>query len=163
MNHYQTKDGRFISLVFLNDSDVDWVDLCEHLDCPDLATDSRFATASARLAHSTEGVRMLDDIFGQRSLEEWKEILVSIRGVWAPFQSPGEILGDPQTLANGFVRTVEDAAGSTSLPVPPVLFDEEAGDIKRAPDFAEHTHEVLQEFGFSAEDLARFVSTGVIA
>jgi len=163
MNHYQTKDGRFISLVFLNDSDVDWVDLCEHLDHRELATDSRFATASARSANSAEGVRTLDEIFGQRPLEEWKKILVTIRGVWAPLQSPREILDDPQTLANGFVRTAEDPAGSISLPVPPVLFDEEAGDIKRAPEFAEHTHEVLQEFGFSAEDLARYTSAGVIA
>ncbi len=163
MNHYQTKDGRFISLVFLNDSDVDWVDLCEHLDHRELATDSRFATAAARSANSAEGVRTLDDIFGQRTLEEWKKTLVTIRGVWAPLQSPREILDDPQTLANGFVRTVEDAAGSISLPVPPVLFDEEAGDIKRAPEFAEHTHEVLQEFGFSAEDVAGYVEAGVIA
>ena len=75
MNHYQTKDGRFISLVFLNDSDVDWVDLCEHLDHRELATDSRFATASARSANSAEGVRTLDGIFGQRPLEEWEEDL----------------------------------------------------------------------------------------
>ena len=80
-----------------------------------------------------------------------------------PDAEPPWILEDPQTLANGFVRTVEDAAGSISLPVPPVLFDEEAGDIERAPEFAEHTHEVLQEFGFSAEDLARYVRAGVIA
>ena len=101
MNHYQTKDGRFISLVFLNDSDVDWVDLCEHLDHRELATDSRFATASARSANCAEGVRTLDDIFGQRTLEEWKKILVTTRGVSAPMQSRREILEDPKLWPTG--------------------------------------------------------------
>ena len=163
MNNYRTKDGRFISLVFLNDPDPDWVDLCEHLDRRDLANDSRFATASARAANSAAGVPILDEIFAQRTLDEWKKILVSTRGVWAAVQTPREILDDPQTMANGFVRTVQDAKGSTTLPIPPILFDKEGGDIKRAPDYCEHTDEVLKEAGFSADDILRYRNAGVIA
>jgi len=163
LNYYRTNDGRFISLVFVNDPDADWVDLCSHLNRPDLATDPRFATTSARSANRAEGVRILDEIFAQKSLEEWKEVLVRAHGVWAPVQTPREILDDPQTVANGFVRTVQDVSGSTALPVPPILFDEDAGDIKRAPDFREHTDEVLQEAGFSAGDIAQYRSAGIIA
>jgi crotonobetainyl-CoA:carnitine CoA-transferase CaiB-like acyl-CoA transferase len=163
MNNYRTKDGRFVSLVFVNDPDVDWADLCEHLDRPDLASDPRFATSAARHLNRTEGVRILDEIFAARTLDEWKKVLVSARGVWSPVQSPAEIHDDPQTIANGFVRTVEDPAGSIAFPVPPVLFDEEAGDIKRSPEFHEHTDEVLKEAGFNDDDLERFRRSGAIA
>jgi crotonobetainyl-CoA:carnitine CoA-transferase CaiB-like acyl-CoA transferase len=163
MSNYRTKDDRFLSLVFVNDPDPDWADLCTHLDRPELATDPRFASAAARSANKAEGVRILDAIFATRTLEEWKKILVTLRGVWAPVQSAAEIHEDPQTVANGFVRDVEYPTGPISLPVPPVLFDEEAGDIERAPDYCEHTDEVLAEAGYSAEEIGRFRSAGVIA
>jgi crotonobetainyl-CoA:carnitine CoA-transferase CaiB-like acyl-CoA transferase len=44
-----------------------------------------------------------------------------------------------------------------------VLFDEEAGDIRRAPDFCEHTDEVLSEIDYTPEDLARLRADGAIA
>ncbi|HLY81631.1 MAG TPA: CoA transferase [Acidimicrobiales bacterium] len=162
-NAYRTKDGRFISLVFVNDPDVDWVDLCAHLGHPGLATDPRFATTSARSAHRADAVRALDEIFARRTFEEWKQVLVTARGVWAPVQTPTEIHDDPQTVANGFLREVHYPNGSISLPVPPVLFDEEGGDIQRAPDYCEHTDEVLRETGMSTEEIARYRRAGVVA
>jgi crotonobetainyl-CoA:carnitine CoA-transferase CaiB-like acyl-CoA transferase len=162
-NAYRTSDGRFVSLVFVNDPDVDWADLCKHLDRPDLATDPRFATGAGRSANRAEAVRLLDDIFSERSLAEWKKVLVTTRGVWAPVQTASEIHEDPQTIANGFIRQVQYANGPISLPVPPVLFDEEAGDIKRAPEYCEHTDEVLREAGLSNDEIARYHAAGVIA
>jgi crotonobetainyl-CoA:carnitine CoA-transferase CaiB-like acyl-CoA transferase len=163
LNNYKTKDGRFLTLCFVNDPDEDWVDLCGHLGHPELATDSRFSTASARATNRAAGVQLLDEIFAQRTLEEWKEALETTHGVWAPVQTPAEIHQDPQVIANGFIRTVEYPPGPIHLPVPPVLFDQEAGDIDRAPDFREHTDEVLSEIGYTPEDLTRLRAGGAIA
>ena len=160
---YKTRDGRFVSLVFVNDPDADWTDLCEHLERPELATDPRFSSTAARSANSAAAVQILDDIFAQRTLDEWKLALAAIRGVWAPVQTPSDILVDPQAIANGFIRSVEYPKGPITLPVPPVLFDEEAGDIAPAPDFCEHTEEVLLEAGLTAEEIARYRALGVIA
>jgi crotonobetainyl-CoA:carnitine CoA-transferase CaiB-like acyl-CoA transferase len=163
MNAYRTKDDRFISLVFVNDPDGDWVDLCQHLDHPEIAADPRFATGAARFENRAEAVAILDAVFAARTLEQWKKSLVTARGVWAPVQTPEEMHEDPQTLANGFIRSVDYPTGSISLPVPPVLFDEEGGDIKPAPDYCEHTSEVLTEAGFTPEAIDRFRMAGVIA
>ena len=163
LNAYRTSDGRFVSLVFVNDPDRDWIDLCEHLGHPELGADPRFATGPARFANRAEAVNLLDEIFAQRTLDEWKKVLVTAHGAWAPVQTAAEIHDDPQTIANGFVRTVEYPTGPIALPVPPVLFDEEGGDIERAPDFGEHTDEVLAEIGYSADDIQRYRSAGVIA
>jgi crotonobetainyl-CoA:carnitine CoA-transferase CaiB-like acyl-CoA transferase len=163
LNSYRTSDGRFISLVFVNDPDGDWVDLCEHLGHPEMAEDPRFSTSSARSTHRAEAVSSLDQIFAQRTLDEWKQTLATIHGAWAPVQTAADIHDDPQTIANGFVRTVQYPVGPISLPVPPVLFDEEGGDVGRAPDYCEHTDEVLSEAGFTAEEMAHFRATRVIA
>jgi crotonobetainyl-CoA:carnitine CoA-transferase CaiB-like acyl-CoA transferase len=163
LNAYRTSDGRFVSLVFVNDPDPDWIDLCEHLGHPELATDPRFATGAARFANRADAVNLLDEIFAQRTLDEWKKVLVTAHGAWAPVQTAAEIHDDPQTIANGFVRTVEYPTGPISLPVPPVLFDEEGGDIQRAPDVGEHTDEVLREAGYSADEVARYRAARVIA
>jgi len=161
--HYRTKDNRYVLLLMLGDSDLDWVDLCEHIGRPELATDPQFVSAADRVGHREELLAVLNATFAERTLAEWKRVLATARGVWAPQQSPSEIYGDVQTVANGFVREVEYPGGPVGLPVPPILFDEEAGDPPRAPDFAEHTDELLAELGMAGDDVERLRADGVVA
>ncbi|HEY2333320.1 MAG TPA: CoA transferase, partial [Acidimicrobiales bacterium] len=160
---YETKDGRFLLTVMLGDFDDEWADWCEHLGRPDLAVDPRFATAADRVVHADEAVAMFDGILATKDLSEWKTILATTKGVWAPVQRPVELHDDPQTIANGFIRDVEYQTGTVRLPVPPILFDEEGGDPPLAPDFAQHTDEVLGEIGIGREEIDRLRQAGVIA
>jgi crotonobetainyl-CoA:carnitine CoA-transferase CaiB-like acyl-CoA transferase len=162
MNTYQTQDHRFLNVLFLGDADADWADLCEHLGRPDLATDPRWATSQARIRNSAEAVAILDEVFAARTLDEWKGILVTARGAWSPVQTPKEVYDDPQTLANGFLRAVDYPTGSLKVPVPPILFDEEAGDPPPAPDYAAHTDEVLRELGYSEDRIAELRATSTV-
>ncbi|HEY3943096.1 MAG TPA: CoA transferase [Acidimicrobiales bacterium] len=163
MNTYQTKDHRFLNLLFLGDADRDWVDLCEHLQRPDLATDPRFAHAPDRMANGPAATAILDEIFASKTLEEWKQVLVSAKGAWSPVQTPRELYDDPQVVANGFLRHVDYPDGGLKIPVPPILFDEDAGDPPPAPDFAAHTDEVLREIGFDEEAIAKLRASGAVA
>lgn len=163
INTYRTGDGRFIMLLFLGDSDRDWADLCEHLGEPGLAIDGRFATSPDRYANRADAVGILDEIFGRRSLAEWKEALATASGVWAPVQQPAEMFDDPQTLANGFIRPASYPSGPIGLPAPPVLFDEDPGEPPLAPGFGEHTDGILAELGLDAPAIARLRANGVVA
>jgi crotonobetainyl-CoA:carnitine CoA-transferase CaiB-like acyl-CoA transferase len=153
MSMYQTKDYRFLYLMFLGNDDRDFADLCEHVGRPELVDDIRFRGAAQRVANTDALMSILEGIFASRTLEEWKRILVSARGAWSWVQTPEEVYEDPQTIANGFLRYVDYPGGGLKLPVPPILFDEEAGDPPPAPDFAVHTDEVLGEIGYSPDDI----------
>jgi crotonobetainyl-CoA:carnitine CoA-transferase CaiB-like acyl-CoA transferase len=161
-NQYRTRDDRWISLHLLTDPDDLFVDLVRHLDRADIAEDPRFSSTAARRTNNVELVHIFDDLFATRDLAEWKKVLATTKGVWAPVQTAHEIHHDPQTIANGFVRPVEYDNGPTFLVVPPILFDAEAGDPGRAPDFCEHTDDVLAEIGLDPDEIARHRSTGAV-
>jgi crotonobetainyl-CoA:carnitine CoA-transferase CaiB-like acyl-CoA transferase len=161
-NMYRTEDGRFLQLLMIGDSDADWADLVEHLGRPDLASDPRFATTAIRAEHRREAVEILDGIFASRSLGEWERLLVTTRGVWAPVRTTKELYDDPQTSANGFLGSAVYPTGSVTLPSPPILFDEQAGDPPLAPDFAQHTDEVLRGAGYSDAEITRLHDQGVV-
>lgn len=162
-NAYRTKDGRFIQIVMFVDRDDHWRDLCERISGPELAADPRFASAARRTENRAAAVAALDDAFALRTFEECKAALATAAVAWSPVQLPGELADDPQAIANGFIREVDTPIGPLSLPIPALMFDEDGGLPARAPDFGQHTDEVLTEAGFSADELARHRRSGVIA
>jgi crotonobetainyl-CoA:carnitine CoA-transferase CaiB-like acyl-CoA transferase len=159
---YQTQDYRFINLLFLGDDDRDFVDFCERVGRAELGTDPRFAHAKERATNALALIAIFDEMFASKPFEEWKELLKHARGAWAPVQTPEEVHVDPQTTANGFISQVDYPDGPLRIPSPPILFDGEAGQAPRAPDFAEHTDAILAELGCSAEDIARYRGAGTV-
>ena len=162
-NTYRTGDDRFLYLSFLGDPQKHWVDLCQRIGRPELADDARFATAADRAAHNTELIGVMDAVFAGRSLDEWRSVLNEALGVWAPVQSAREVHDDPQALANRYVQDVQ--AGSRTLPLvsPPISFDQEVGDIRRAPDYGEHTDEVLAGLGLGRDEIDELRRAGAVA
>jgi crotonobetainyl-CoA:carnitine CoA-transferase CaiB-like acyl-CoA transferase len=147
----------------LSSPDADWADLLEHLGRPDLGSDSRFATAAARSEYRAEAIAVLDELFGQHTYDELRQMLATTRGVWEPIQTPAELHHDPQTVANGFIRMARHADGrQTALPIPPILFDGDSGEPQPGPDWGEHTDQVLAELGMSVEEIDRLRQTGVV-
>ena len=163
MSLYQTADHRFINLLFLGDDDRDFIDLCHRIGQPELVTDERYATRATRFANAAGLRDLLDGVFAARPLAEWRDVLATARGAWAPVQSAEDVLVDPQTTANGYLAEVDDSDGRFRLPIPAILFDEDGGTPPPAPDFAQHTDTILAELGCDPAEIARFRKAGVIA
>jgi crotonobetainyl-CoA:carnitine CoA-transferase CaiB-like acyl-CoA transferase len=151
---YRTKDDRFIQVTFLIDA---WFpDLARKLGRPDLAEDPRFRDERSKMANATALAAELEKEFAKKTMMEWCDVLVDCAGVWAPQFRPAEVLNDPQALINGFVTPVTMDDGDTYLAAcTPGQFDERPiGSLKAAPNWGQHTDEVLAEWGVSASKIA---------
>ena len=151
VNRYLTKDDRLIQLVMLQAVRF-WPELLTALDRPDLASDERFATPEGMFENRAEATRLLDEIFASRTLDEWKDALAGISGVWSPVQQGLDLYDDVQVQANGYFGDAETSAGNPfQLVTNPVQFDEQPNAIERAPELGEHTDDVLRAAGLDDE------------
>ena len=162
INCYRTSDDRWINLCLLNEQW--WPDLPPHLDRPDLLEDPRFKDAASRFQHRGALISILDEIFAAHDLAYWKQRLATLQGVWAPLQSPAEVIADPQALQNGFVTPVVAADGRDYLAgASPAQFDQRPiGPLRAAPAYGADSVEVLRELGLSDADIADLTARDVI-
>jgi crotonobetainyl-CoA:carnitine CoA-transferase CaiB-like acyl-CoA transferase len=162
VNVYRTSDNRFLSLVILQ-ADRFWPELVAVVGRPELETDPRFVDSKARAEHKVACVAALDEAFAGRTFEEWKTALANVKFVWSPVQTAGEIIRDPQVVANQYIRDVEAADGSTfKLVAAPLQFDETPSEIVRAPEHGEHTDEVLLAAGLDMDEILDLKVKGAI-
>jgi crotonobetainyl-CoA:carnitine CoA-transferase CaiB-like acyl-CoA transferase len=162
VGNYRTSDGRFLSIIML-ESDRYWADLVSTVGRPELAEDPRFVDSRARAENSAACVGVLDEIFAGRTFAEWKEVLMQVKGVWAPVQTAAEILEDPQVLANGYVAEVDAASGASfRMVTAPLQFDEEPPSLTRGPEHGEHTDEVLGELGLDMDAILELKVKGAV-
>ncbi len=163
MSTYRTQDDRFISLCYIGDYEDQFVDLCQLVSRPDLVKDSRFASTQSRAENSGALVHEMEKVFAEKSLVAWKSILAAAKGVWAPVQAPAEMLDDAQVQANRMIRQVPDSKESQPIVMPPVMFNQDAGPCNPAPNFGEHTSEVLSEIaGYTTTEIDQMRSAGVV-
>jgi crotonobetainyl-CoA:carnitine CoA-transferase CaiB-like acyl-CoA transferase len=159
---YRTSDNRFIALMLLQ-SDKHWVDFTERLGVPDMATDPKFADATARAQNSGECIARMDAAFESQTLEHWKEALATFEGVWSPFQTLDELYEDQDVIANGYLPTMAAANGEdVQLVASPALFDQQPIQVERAPEHGEHTELVLMEAGYDWDKIAALKESGAI-
>jgi crotonobetainyl-CoA:carnitine CoA-transferase CaiB-like acyl-CoA transferase len=117
-----------------------------------------------RFENRAECVRVLDAIFAERTLAEWRAQLADAEGVWAPMQSARELPDDPQAIANGYMPEVDRGDGTRfTLVASPVQFDGDTPPLRPAPDLGQHTEEVLLDLGLSWDDLAAAKEAGAIS
>ena len=161
VNNYRTKDDRFVSFMLLQ-PDRHWQDLAGALGRADLLEDARFADGAAVLANSAELFDILEPLLASRTLAEWREAFLGHHFPWAPYAEVPELVEDPQVVANGYLAEVEHDGGNFYLPTGAVQFDEQPTALRRGPEHAEHTEEVLLELGFGWDDITKLKDNGVI-
>jgi crotonobetainyl-CoA:carnitine CoA-transferase CaiB-like acyl-CoA transferase len=159
---YRTKDGRYVQLMMLQ-LDKFYSEVMRAIGLPELIDDARFADPAARFANRAELISLMDGLFAQRTLAEWREQLAGISGAWGVVQTPGELCHDPAVTANGYVASTSTMSGAPySLPTNPVQFDEQAIIPSGAPEHGQHTEEVLMDAGLDWDAILRYKQSGAI-
>ncbi|MFF5303745.1 CaiB/BaiF CoA transferase family protein [Streptomyces sp. NPDC013161] len=150
---FLTSDGRWIELSMLQPGRY-WAEFCKLAGREELGTDERFDSTEKLMANAAEAADIVAGLLASRTFAEWVEILSRGEGQWAAVQNAWEVGQDPSLRANGLIAPVVDADGvNRELVASPVQFDETPVDLTRAPQFAEHTDEVLRSLGLSDEEL----------
>ena len=159
---YFTKDGRWLLLVCVQ-PDRYWSRFCQAIERADLEHDPRFETYDARFQNRATLLHILDEVFLTRTLEEWKPRLEGIP--FSPVQTLVEVVNDPQTRANDtFIPFDHPTYGRIEVVANTVKLSQTPATVRMpAPEFGQHTEEVLLEYGYSWEDIEQFKQQRIIA
>ncbi|MFC0450022.1 CaiB/BaiF CoA transferase family protein [Rhodococcus jostii] len=141
-----------------------WVTLCDALGRRDLNEDPRFTTNTDRVRNRGELVPALESIFAEHPTDYWIEILEAGDVPCSPVNRLEDVFVDPQVVHNGMslvlmhprhgeVVTVNNPIHLGSTPAQPWGYP---------PDAGEHTDEVLTEFGYDEQQIARLRGGGAV-
>lgn len=135
-------------------------DLVRVMDLPELATDERYASFSARGRHRDEVLARLSARFAERTTAEW---LGSLRGVVpiAPVRSMAEALDVDELTERGMLAEYEDETfgrvRSVGLPLHVGGFEP---TYRPGPSLGQDTDALLSELGYGADDVVRLRAAG---
>jgi crotonobetainyl-CoA:carnitine CoA-transferase CaiB-like acyl-CoA transferase len=160
-NHYRCRDGRWFIMALFNEP-RQWPGFLAAIGRPDLAGDPRFATSAARKAHASALVQILDAVFAQRDLADWRIRLDAAGVTFGAVQSVNEAADDKQMHQIGALVPFADGTGLT-VSSPFELEGETKVAPRRAPAIGEHTDVVLREAGYAPEEIKRLRALGVLA
>jgi formyl-CoA transferase len=162
-NTYRTRDNRWLQLVMLQ-ADLQWPGFCRAIGMPELERDARFNTMEAREQNCRELIHILDEVFASGVAEEWEKSFREHDCIYGRVATPGEVISDPQALANGFFAEVQhSAAGKMRVVTTPVKFRQNPAAVKGpAPELGQDTEEILLDLGYSWEDIAQLKEQSVI-
>jgi crotonobetainyl-CoA:carnitine CoA-transferase CaiB-like acyl-CoA transferase len=153
VNTYPTSDGRWISLSMLQ-ADVYWAGFCRAIGREDLTADPRFVDASVRADNHEACIGELDRTFSAQTLSYWTEQLATQDGQWDVLKRVSEVLGDRQVVANKFAHRVDYGDGhELNIVASPVQFDHTPPVLRRAPEFAGDTDEILGALGWDMDTI----------
>jgi formyl-CoA transferase len=122
-----------------------WEALCRALDLPELIGDPRFRTKADRSTHYDELHDVLQAVFAAQNRDELMALLAAAEVPSAPILSVGEALVDPQVIAL-------DIIGDDGPRSPAVINGHRCAAVRTAPEFGEHTEEVLDSLKKLASD-----------
>jgi crotonobetainyl-CoA:carnitine CoA-transferase CaiB-like acyl-CoA transferase len=162
-NHYKCKDDKWLVIAHLQ-PDRYWSSVCRALDMSEVENDPRFSTIESRGEHAKELIKLMDEKFLAKARDEWLEILRREGCICTPIQSPSEVTKDIQAIANNYFINVDHPVWGKIKAVgfPWDLSETPASWRREAPEFGQHTEEILLETGYTWDDIAKFREIGAI-
>ena len=142
-----------------------WRELVDVIGRPELASDPKFATNNARLAHAAETVGIVEAWSAARTKAEIAEVLDG-RVPFGPVNTAADIYADPHIIARKMLVEVEHPGSSKPVTIAstPIRMTATPGGVfHRAPLVGENTDEVLAGIGLSDTDIAELKARNVVA
>jgi formyl-CoA transferase len=147
-------------------TDAQWQRLAALLERAELLSDPRFATREDRKTNRHALRAELETVLTARPAQEWAEALTAAGVPAGAVMTVPEILAHPQVAGRGFIgrfTDVPDVDGALDLVRIGARIDgQHPGVAAPPPQLGEHTEDILQSLGYSAETIAAMRAEGVI-
>ena len=164
---FTVKDGEQIFLAAV--SDAQWATFCDALGYADLKADTRYATNNDRVRLRPELMPVLRERLARHSAAELAVWFERLGLPFAPIRRPEELYDDEHLRATGGLAdiTLPDGAraGQTAQTTlfPFTLDGQRLGVRLQPPRRGEHTHELLQGLGYSAQHIEALHAAHAVA
>ncbi len=160
-SHYRTADD-WVAIAAQDPKR--WAPLCHALGRPELADDTRFAGPWERKANEDELEALLEEIFVQRTAQEWLDSLMAQDVPCGLVKDFRQVVDDPQVLANGYVANLDhpNLGPMRVAGVPFHLSGTPPEPVRPAPELGRNTEEVLLDLGYSWEEIGHLREDEVI-
>lgn len=162
---YQVFDTADQRLMLAAPNDELFRRLIDELGLPELATDPRFTTNPDRVAHRFELCGQLAPALRRCTAEEWESRLQARSIPCSRVRSIADLAEDPQLAALNLLRSIPGSPiDGLRLVDTPITVDGARG-VSRLPPPAlgEHTSKILEELGFSPEQMTALHERGAIS
>ena len=159
---FKTKDGWVLVQSVGGPLFKRWANLMGE-DC--WLEDERFKDDITRGDNSAAISERLADWCADRTSQEVLDAMEEVRLPAGPVLSPQQVLEDPHIAAKGLFQPVEYPGLDKPVPVmrTPVELSETPGEIRsRAPTLGEHTGQIMEELGYSADEIAAFRENRIV-
>ncbi|MFN5713789.1 MAG: CaiB/BaiF CoA transferase family protein, partial [Bradyrhizobium sp.] len=156
---YKTLDGYICVIVY---NDKQWENFFKATGRDDLRSDPKFATFAGRATNIDVVYAELARILETKTTAEWNAILEQADVPVMPMHDLESLLEDPHMVATGVFPVIDHPTeGRIRSMTPSARWSETKVEPSRlAPRLGEHSVEILQEAGFSTEEIAAMLREG---
>jgi len=160
---FPTSDG---SVILACGNDNLFAKFCAAAHREDLPQDERFTKNANRVKHRATLVPVLEDIFKQRSTEDWVNALETAGVPCGPINTVAQAFANPQVQSRGMqIQLPHPLAGQVPLMGSPMKFSGTPIEHKLAPPvLGQHAEEILEQvLGMDAPAREKLRASGAMS
>lgn len=159
---FMARDGKYFNVAV--GSERLWERFCQAVKREDLKDHSDYATNGVRVENRSKLVPLLQEYFLTREADEWVADLQANSVPAGPINDLADVFSDPQVLHRDMLLEIpHPTLGSVKQTGLPIKFSRTPGGLDQHPPLlGEHNQAILQDLGYSPEEIEDFLAKSVI-
>ena len=158
---FKTSDGELVFVGVV--TDTQWKIFCAAFGLQELLGDPALKTNPQRVEARPRVIPIVTALFAKMTKPELLAKCEELGLPFAPITRPEDLFNDPHLVASGGFAEITLMNGTkTQVPMLPIEMDGRRFRTRLdLPKVGEHTREMLEGLGYSQEDVARLIASGV--